>query len=304
MDLGVLADFNAVVTHGGFSAAARALDRPKATLSRRVADLEQTLGVRLLERGARQIRLTEEGEALHRRTQGLMMELGEAIDAVTSHGASPRGRLRISAPVVFAHLLLARAAAHFALAYPDVSVDVVADDRVVDPVADGFDVVIRVNPTADERLIGRRIFEDALWVVAAPGVALPPTWPEDGAALPVPAVVLSHAPVGSRWEMRVAEGTTRTLSPTPVLRVSTLLMAREAVLTGATIGRLPKMAVQQDVRDGRLRLLGIDASAPVEIWALYSSRRLLSAKVRAFLDMLQALEMQEGGDDRAMPGAA
>ena len=293
MDLGALADFNAVVAHGGFSAAARALDRPKATLSRRVADLEQTLGVRLLERGARQIRLTEEGDALHQRTQGLMTELGEAMDAVTSHGALPRGRLRISAPVVFAHLFLARAAAHFALAYPQVTLEVVADDRVVDPVADGFDVVIRVNPTADERLIGRRIFEDALWVVTAPGLALPTAWPDDGSAMPVPAVVLSHATDGSTWEMRRADGAVRRLSPTPVLRVSTLLMAREAVLTGAAIGRLPKMAVQQDVREGRLRLLGVDASVPVEIWALYSSRRLLSAKVRAFIDMLQALEARE-----------
>jgi len=292
MDLGALADFNAVVTHGGFGAAARALDRPKATLSRRVADLEQTLGVRLLERGARQIRLTEEGEALHQRTHGLMADLGEAVEAVTSHGAVPRGRLRVSAPVVFAHLLLARAAAHFALAYPRVTVDVVADDRMVDPVADGFDVVIRVNPIGDERLVGRRIFEDALWVVAAPGLALPTTWPDDATAMPIPAVVLSHASLGATWQIRGADGAIRTLSPQPVLRVSTLLMAREAVLTGAAIGRLPKMAVQQDVRAGRLRLLGTDASAPVEIWALYSTRRLLSAKVRAFIDMLQALEAQ------------
>ncbi|WP_347557796.1 LysR family transcriptional regulator [Robbsia sp. KACC 23696] len=293
MDLGALADFNAVVVHGGFGAAARALDRPKATLSRRVADLEQSLGVRLLERGARQIRLTEEGEALHQRTHGLMAELGEAVEVVTSQGAVPRGRLRVSAPFVFAHLLLARAAAHFALAYPQVTVDVVADDRLVDPVADGFDVVIRVNPSGDERLVGRRIFEDALWVVAAPGLALPTTWPDDAVAMPVPAVMLSHATPGGTWQMHGADGAIRTLSPQPVLRVSTLLMAREAVLAGAAIGRLPKMAVRQDVRAGRLRLLGTDASVAVEIWALYSTRRLLSAKVRAFIDMLQSLEAQE-----------
>jgi DNA-binding transcriptional LysR family regulator len=143
MDLTALADFNAVAMYGGFGPAGRALDRPKATLSRRVSELEEELGVRLIERGARRMRLTEDGLALHERTRGLMAELQEAGEAVASRAPVARGRLRISAPIVFAHVLLCQIAARFVLAYPQVELEVVAEDRVVDPVDDGYDLVIR-----------------------------------------------------------------------------------------------------------------------------------------------------------------
>ena len=118
MNLMALADFNAVAIHGGFGPAGRALDRPKATLSRHVAELEDELGVRLIERGSRRMRLTEDGIALHERTRGLLAELEEAGDVVASRAPVARGRLRISAPIVFAHVVLCRIAARFALAYP------------------------------------------------------------------------------------------------------------------------------------------------------------------------------------------
>ncbi|MFL9868591.1 LysR substrate-binding domain-containing protein [Paraburkholderia fungorum] len=287
MDLTSLADFNAVALHGGFGPASRALDRPKATLSRRVAELEEELGVRLLERGARRLRLTEEGLALHERTRGLMTEIQEAGEAVASRAPVPRGRLRISAPVVFAHVLLCRIAARFALAYPQVELEIIAEDRVADPVEDGYDLVIRIDPPHDEQLVGRRILGDERLVVASPGMSIPSMTASETEPLQVPAAMFQRTPPGVLWNMRIDGGGVRVIKPMPVLRMSSLLMVREAVLQGVGAALLPRLLVEQDVREGRLVCWGAEAGAPVEIWALYSSRRLLSAKVRAFMDMLK-----------------
>lgn len=294
MDLAALADFNLVAVHGGFGRASRAVGRPKATLSRRVAELEQGLGVRLIERGGRVLRLTEEGRTLHERTAGLMAELAEAGEAVASRAPIPRGRLRVSAPVVFAHVALARIGARFALAYPQVELEIVADDRVIDPVEEGYDLVIRINPAEDARLVGRRLLQDERLVVAAPGVARPAVARKLGAEVPVRAVVPSAAPAGTPWRMR-SKGGARVLRPEPILKLSTLLMVREAVLAGVGAALLPKLLVAEDVAAGRLACWGTEDGAAVEIWALYSSRRLLSAKVRAFLDALVEAFAEGGG---------
>jgi DNA-binding transcriptional LysR family regulator len=280
MDLAALADFNLVATHGGFGRASRAVGTPKATLSRRVSELEQGLGVRLIERGGRTLRLTEEGRALHERTAGLLAELAEAGEAVASRAPIPRGRLRVSAPMVFAHVRLARIAARFALAYPQVQLEIVAEDRIIDPVEEGYDLVIRINPTEDDRLVGRRILGDQRLAVAAPGLPAP-----TGEA-PVRAVVLSTAPAATTWRLRSEDGSLSTLTPEPILKLSSLLMVREAILAGAGAALLPKLLVAEDVAAGRLACWGTEEGPDVEIWALYSSRRLLSAKVRAFLDTL------------------
>ena len=287
MDLTSLADFNAVALHGGFGPASRALDRPKATLSRRVAELEEDLGVRLIERGARRLRLTEEGLALHERTRGLMTEIQEAGEAVASRAPVPRGRLRISAPVVFAHVALCQIAARFALAYPQVELEIIAEDRVADPVEDGYDLVIRIDPPHDEQLVGRRILGDERLVVASPSMSIPSMPASEADALQVPAVMSIAAPSGVLWNMQTEGGGVRVIKPMPVLRMSSLLMVREAVLQGVGAALLPRLLVEQDVRTGRLVCWGAEAGSPVEIWALYSSRRLLSAKVRAFMDMLK-----------------
>ncbi|MGQ7936015.1 LysR family transcriptional regulator [Paraburkholderia sp. D1E] len=287
MDLTSLADFNAVALHGGFGPASRALDRPKATLSRRVAELEEDLGVRLIERGARRLRLTEEGLALHERTRGLMTEIQEAGEAVASRAPVPRGRLRISAPVVFAHVVLCQIAARFALAYPQVELEIIAEDRVSDPVEDGYDLVIRIDPSHDEQLVGRRILGDERLVVASPAMSIPSVAASEADELQVPAVMSIAAPSGVLWNMRTEGGGVRIIKPIPVLRMSSLLMVREAVLQGVGAALLPRLLVEQDVRAGRLVCWGVEAGSPVEIWALYSSRRLLSAKVRAFMDMLK-----------------
>lgn len=287
MDLTALADFNLVALHGGFGPAGRALDRPKATLSRRVAELEEQLGVRLIERGARRMRLTEEGQMLHERTRGLLTELLEVGEAVASRAPIARGRLRISAPIVFAHVVLGKVAARFASAYPQVELEIIAEDRLVDPVDDGYDLVIRINPAEDMLLVGRRIMSDQRLLVAAADLPIPQ---DNAGQTAVSAIVLANTPAQTVWNIRMSDETQRDFTPEPVLRFSSLLMVRDAVMASAGVAMLPKLLVERDLKDGRLICWGTETGSPVEIWALYNSRRLLSAKVRAFLDMLKTLQ--------------
>ncbi len=286
MDLDALSDFNLVATHGGFGRASRAAGRSKATLSRKVTDLEQRLGVRLIDRGSRSLRLTDEGRLLHQNTVGLLSQIIEVGEAVVLGSATPRGRLRISSPIVFAHVALPRIAARFAAAYPDVQLEIVAEDRKVDPVEDGYDLIIRIDPAADERLVGRRFLNDERLIVAPPDMARPKSGPI-GSENVVDAVLLTATPPGVEWQVMAGKEASVLLTPRPVLRFSSLLMVRDAVLAGAGAALLPKLLVADDIAAGRLAYWGTHAGPPVEIWALQSSRRLVGAKVRAFLGVVE-----------------
>lgn len=281
MDLLALADFNLVARHGGFGRAARATGRPKATLSRRVVELESSLGLRLLERGARVLKLTQEGQALYERTSALLAEVDETAAALASGGATARGRLRISAPTLFSQAAMGKLAGGFALAYPDVRLEVTAEDRAVDMVEEGYDLVIRVNPDPDENLVGRIFLRDRLVVVAHPGLRAPTR------GKTAPAVV--YGPGADKAEWSIIKGArTTTLTVEPVLRLTSLLMVRDAVRAGAGVARLPISLVSHDLDRGRLALWGKVDEPEVALWALYPSRRLLSARVSAFLDYLKS----------------
>jgi DNA-binding transcriptional LysR family regulator len=240
----------------------------------------------LIERGSQSLRLTDEGRALHERTHGPLSEIAEAEEAVTLGASTPRGRLRVSAPLVLAHVALGRVSARFALAYPDVQLEVVADDRMVDPVEDGFDLVIRVDPSRDERLVGRRILDDQRLVVAHPEVVMPPL-SDDNDAPSVKAVLTPRASPDLVWQFHTSTGDERHIKPVPVLRLSSLMMIRDAVLAGAGAALLPKLLVEEDIKRGRLAHWGTDTHPPVEIWALRNSRRLVGAKVKALLDVIE-----------------
>lgn len=273
MDLLALADFNLVARHGGFGRAAREAGRPKATLSRRVAELEASLDLRLFERG-RTLKLTEEGRALYARTGALLAELDEAAAAIASGGETPRGRLRISAPLLFSQTAMGRLAADFARQYPEVRLEVTTDDRAVDMVEEGYDLVIRVNPDPEAGLIGRVFLRDRLVIVAPPGLARD--------ASPVRAVVR-----GSGDEAEVWETSASSIMVEPVLRLSSMIMVRDAVRTGVGVARLPFSLVSHDLAAGRLVSWGEVAGPEIALWALYPSRRLLSARVSAFLEHLK-----------------
>lgn len=280
MDLLALADFNLVARHGGFGRASRAAGRPKATLSRRVADLEHSLELRLFERGTRSLKLTEEGRALFERTGALLAELDETVTAIASGGERPRGPLRISAPLYFAQAGMGKLAAGFALKYPDVRLEITTEDRVVDMIEEGYDLIIRVNPSSDENLIGRIVLRDRLVVVANPRLARPTD------NLPAAAVIRGAGDRGPVWNVRSAAGRSG-IAVDPVLSLSSLFMVRDAVRAGVGVARLPISLVERDLRDGTLVHWGDIDGPEVELWALYPSRRLLSARVSAFLDYLK-----------------
>ncbi len=278
MDLAALRDFNLVASHGGFGRAGRATGRSKATLSRKVTELEQSLGVRLIERGTRALRLTDDGQTLHDATRGPLHDIAEAALSVGASASVPRGRLRISAPVVLSHVALAAVGAEFARAYPEVELEIVAEDRKVDPVEDGYDIVIRVDPSPDERLVGRRILEDERWLVGPTGATLP-----DSEA--IDAVALSAMPADTIWQIVTPQGLRR-LRPHPRARFSSFLMVREGVRAGGGFALVPRLMVAPDVAAGHLVQLGVADGPKVEIWALQNSRRLASSKVRLFLEAL------------------
>lgn len=291
MDLLALADFTLVARHGGFGRAARAANRPKATLSRRVAELEAALDLRLFERGARMLKLTEEGRALFERTGVLLGELEETAAAIAAGGGTPKGRLRISAPLVFAQTAMGRLAAEFTLAYPAVRLEVTTDDRAVDMIEEGYDLVIRVNPAPDDALVGRVFLRDRLVVVATPALAPPQ------ADVPVPAVVRT---AGDRqtWQVKSDAGS-RTIAVEPVLGLSSLIMVRDAVRTGVGAARLPFSLISRDLANGTLVSWGEVDAPEIALWALYPTRRLLSLRVKAFLDHLSDAFPTQSPDELA-----
>ncbi|TIM41979.1 LysR family transcriptional regulator [Mesorhizobium sp.] len=279
MDLLALADFNLVARHGGFGKAARATGRPKATLSRRVGELESSLDLRLFERGARSLKLTEEGRALFERTGALLAELDETASAIASGGQRPRGRLRISAPLLFSQTAMGRIAAGFALKYPEVRLEVTTEDRPVDMIEEGYDLVIRVNPDPDESLVGRAFLRDRLVVVASPDL------PRASGGLAAPGVA-RWAGDRQTWHVKT-QGGRSTIAIEPVLALSMLIMVRDAVRAGVGAARLPISLVAHDLADGTLVLWGDIDGPEIALWALYPSRRLLSARVSAFLNFLK-----------------
>ncbi|MBA1376406.1 LysR family transcriptional regulator [Pseudomonas brassicacearum] len=280
MNLNALIDFALVANNEGLGKASRASGRSKATLSRRIAELEEQLGVRLIERSARGLKLTEAGEMLIARTEGPLGEVVEAMTAAQEGVSTPRGRLRVAAPVLFSQLAMGRIGAEFCAAYPQVSIEVLAEDRLVDLVEEQFDVAIRINPRPDSNLVGRCFAKDRLVVVAAPGVAKP----EPGAVSAVPAIVFSNFQP-TQWNL---DDGRLILEPIPRLWFSSFLMIRDAAVAGGGAALLPQSIAWSQLACGELVQWGAVSTVEAQLWVLHTSRRLAAPKVRAFVDFMCA----------------
>ena len=257
MNLDDLSDFVLVASNGGFSQASRMSGRPKASLSRKVMDLERSIGVRLFERSARSVQLTEEGEMLFKSTSGPLNDIAQAVDMLRDGSAQPKGRLRVNVPFLFGLMFMGRLTGQFKSAYPEIELEVTMEDREVDLVSEGYDVVIRVNPKADSELVGTCFLRDQLLVVAAPSLLDPSTSATSPRQQSLPVVVRNAA------------------------------RNRDAVLTGIGAAKLSSALVEEDLAAGRLVCWGPSSAAPAEIWALHTSRRFASAKVKAFMQYLK-----------------
>lgn len=280
MDYNALQDFQLVAVHGGFGRASRASGKAKATLSRRVADLEQALGVRLFERSDRSVELTEAGELLLARVEGPMREVVEAVAAARDGLAAPRGRLRIAAPLLFSQVALGRLAAAFQAIHPDVEIEAIAEDRLANLVEEHFDVAIRINPSKDSVLVGRCFAKDRLVMVSAPSFQMPKQSGDE--PVRVSAIVMPTYREGEVWFVRDGQ---LSIEPQPVLRLSSLLTVRDAAVAGAGVAMLPQSLIRGLLDSGELVSWGV-AGKEVELWVLHTSRRLQSPKVRAFVEFL------------------
>ncbi len=280
--------FTAVVEAGGFSAAARRMNKSKALVSKHVKDLEDELGVRLLNRTTRQLSLTEVGKAYFREANEILQRIDDLAHSVRDTHQEPRGLLRISAPRSLGDAELGRAIMEFLMAEPAITIDLMLDDRFVDLVEEGFDVAIRVTELADSSLIARRLASFSMLIVATPDFLArhdrPILMPQD--LIDAPAIVDTNFRGRANWVFNIG-GERATVTVRPRVEVNSPQVALEAALAGLGFARLPLFSARDAVADGRLVPL-LKAYEPdgAAIYAVYPHRRHLSGKVRAFVDFL------------------
>lgn len=283
--------FTRVVECHSFTLAAQALGMQKSTVSRRIALLEERLGVRLLNRTTRKLRLTEVGQAYYDRCRQIMLDFAEAEQAVMQLQQAPAGLLRISAPIEFGQLLLGKVLGEFMRQYPQITAEVELTSRHIDPVEEGVDIAILVGPPQDSTLIARKLLESRRRLYASPEYLRAHGRPECVEDLAGHRAVLLQSDSPRYWPL-LGEN----VPCQRVLSCNNITFAREAVQAGAGIAGLPVMISEYLVRRGDLVELLPEARLPVgEIHAVYPSRRFQAMKVKTFLDFLMnSLPEEEG----------
>lgn len=270
-----------------FAAAARELRMSGTAVSRRVSELEEGLGVRLLQRTTRRLRLTEEGAAYLERCERILEEIEDLESSVSAQRASPRGRLRVAAGVSFAQEQLVPLLPDFLERHPDLTVDLEMSDRFIDLVAEGIDVAIRVGRLADSGLVARRLATSHAALCASPDYlarAGMPGTPED---------LAHHAFVVDRNAPRTLElegpGGLHRFVPEGRLYVNSAHATRDAVRMGLGIGQIPTFVSGADLASGRLvPILPDYRTTEAPIHAVYPPNRHLSSRVRVWVDHLAA----------------
>ena len=278
--------FVRVVESGSFVAAAERLGTSTSSLSRQIADLEQHLGARLLNRTTRRLSLTESGQAFYERSVALLGDLAEAEAIVGQAAVTPRGTLRLTCSYNMAETRVAPAIAAFVERYPEVKFDVVVSDRMIDLVDEGFDLAIRVGQVGSDRLVARRLGSMQLIACAAPAYLKArgsPAAPADLAAHNVLTYAYASAP--RSWRFTDTSGQQHDVRVTGSLHANSGDALAAAAISGLGIVCEPDFLVGDALDDGRLvRVLpGFEASRG-DIWAVYPSHRHLSLKVRLFVD--------------------
>ncbi len=280
--------FVGVVDAGGFTAAARQLGHSTSHVSKEIARLEERLGVRLLNRTTRSLSLTDPGRVYYQQCRQIMDDAAEAMRSVTDAQPAPRGLLKISAPVSFGLGYLADVLPVFLSDNPDVSLDLEINDRMVDVVSDGFDVVLRIGHLKDTSLIARQITTTQGVTVASPGYWRrhgKPGHPSDLAAHTC--ISYSLAPAPTRWAYQDHAGRPIHVDVTTRVLCNSAEMERALALAGTGVTRLPEFACRAALAGGLLEPALVEYQRPpMGIFAVYPHRRHLSKKVRAFIDFL------------------
>jgi len=277
--------FVEVVRAGSFTGAARALGMPKSSVSRKVSNLEDRLGVQLLHRTTRTLRLTDVGEEYHGVCQIVVAEARAGEERVSEMRATPCGRLRVTVPPTFA--FLGEIVAEYLGRHPDVRVDIVCTERTVDLVGEGFDVAIRAGRLADSSLVSRRLGSVFRFLVATPAYLDRRGAPRTPADLGQhDLLVFGGGDDTDVWPLR-AKGRAVDLAPAPRLVVDDYGLLLEAACRGSGIALLPDYVCHGAIEDGALvRVLPRWASPGIPIHALFAPSRQPSIKLGAWLDLL------------------
>jgi DNA-binding transcriptional LysR family regulator len=280
--------FSQVVELGGFSKAAEHLGLSTTATSRHVADLEAHLQTRLLNRTTRRVSLTESGRAFYERCVQVLADLEEAEQEASRAAVVPRGTIKLTAPVNFGVRHLAPAIADFLAEHAEVRFDVSLSDRIVDLVEEGFDLGIRVGTAGPEHLVARKLGETRVVPCASPEYLArrgAPQTPED--LQRHDCFTYEYVTPKNVWRFRDPAGGERAVRVGGRLHSNNGDLLAEAAARGAGIVLEPAFIVGPEVRAGRLvPLLQDYVPTPAPIYAVYPSRKHLSAKVRRFVDFL------------------
>ncbi|MCE9576082.1 MAG: LysR family transcriptional regulator [Deltaproteobacteria bacterium] len=289
MDLNEIVVFARVVETRSFTAAAQQLGLPKSTVSRKVAQLEERLGVRLLQRTTRKLNLTEVGTAYYERCARIVSDIASAEQVVTEMQTAPRGLLRVTAPVDFGATYLGPLVAEFVAQYPDIAVDVDVSDRIVDLIEDAVDLGIRFGPLSESSLVARKLGVVRMRLCAARTYLArrgTPTHPSELADHDLVAFVPTARM--QTWPLRGPDGTVE-VSPRAKIVSNSVKVVHDAVMSGAGIAVLPEFVfAEEEVEGTMVPVLPDWAMQEGDLFAVYPSTRNLSPKVRAFLEFLVA----------------
>ncbi len=278
--------FAEAVEAQSFTAAADRLGLSKQFVSKRIAALEKRLGARLLVRSTRRLRVTDLGLAYYERTQRILQEVDAAEQMVTSQTATPRGVLRLSAPMTFATMHLGSLLPAFMQRHPEVSVELELNDRAVDLIGEGYDMAVRIGTLADSSLIARRITAVQLITCASPDYLRQHGMPTAPEQLAGHACLIYGQTRQGEWTFRIGERT-RKLSVSGPLRSNNGEMLRDAAIAGLGLVTLPDFIVAAALGEGRLvEVLQTFRPAGFTVHAVYPQHRQSSLLVRAFSDFL------------------
>ncbi|MEJ2362666.1 MAG: LysR family transcriptional regulator [Gammaproteobacteria bacterium] len=279
--------FSLVVESGSFSAASERMGISRAAASKYVSQLEAQLGVRLLNRTTRHVSTTESGRIYFERCKEMLLLMDEADDMVMGLSGAPKGTLRISAPSVFAHRHLMPLLGEFNRLYPDVKMEIMVSERLVDLVDEGYDLAIRIAYQHEPELIARRLTSCKHVLVASPAYLKTAPALEVASDLHNHPCMLYSYTQNNTWPLE-KDGKDYPVKISPVFTSNNPEVLLEAAIAGMGISTMPTFIAYEAIRNGQLQTVLNDYTLlNLDIYAVYTSRHYLPAKIRTFIDFLK-----------------
>lgn len=282
-----MAVFVGVINAGSFTAAARALGHSTSYISKEITRLEKRLGSRLLNRTTRTISLTDTGRAFYERSNQIVNDADNAERSINQLQEKPSGLLRVNAPGSFGTNYLLDVLPQFMHRYPEVKLEVEFNDRLIDVVAEGYDIVIRVDAIKDSNLVARKFTSSKNVVVASPDYLKRKGCPKKAEDLVHhDCVAYSLLPMPTQWDF-YKDGVRTNVTVDPRAMCNSSIIEVAMVVNGIGITRLPLFTCKKEVDNGDLKVILDDYDEiKHDVYAVYPHRQYLTAKVRAFVDFL------------------